>query len=131
VDELFDEVDILVTDVSSVISDFLASSKPHMVTNPRNLDASVFIKQFPAAAAARLLSPDCARLPDFLADAVGPDALRERRAAVAAHLLGTPTADPGGRFVDEVSACVRRCEDDRAARAVGNPSAGRAERMAT
>ena len=131
VDELFDEVDILVTDVSSVISDFLASSKPHMVTNPRNLDASVFIKQFPAAAAARLLSPDCARLPDFLADAVGPDALRERRAAVAAHLLGTPTADPVGRFVDEVSACVRRCEDDRAARAVGNPSAGRAERMAT
>lgn len=131
VDELFDDVDVLITDVSSVISDFPASSKPYLVTNPRDLDATVFVGQFPASGAARLLSPDCARLAEFLADAVGPDVLRERRAVLAAHLIGAPTADPVGRFIDEVSACVHRCEDDRSARAVGNPSAGRAERMAT
>jgi len=131
VDEMFDRVDVLVTDVSSVISDFLASAKPYLVTNPRNLDVAVFVERFPAAGAARLLTPDCARLADYLADAVGPDVLRERRAALAAYLIGAPTADPVGRFADGVSACVRRCEDDRAARAVGSPSAGRAERMAT
>lgn len=129
VDELFD--DVLVTDVSSVISDFLASSKPYLVTNPRTLDPAMFVERFPAAGAAGLLSPDCAQLAAFLADAVGPDVLRERRAALAAYLIGTSTADPVRRFVDEVSGCIRRCENDRAARAVGSPSAGRAERMAT
>jgi len=131
VDELFDRVDVLVADVSSVISDFLASSKPYLVTNPRNLDAAAFVAQFPAAAAAPILAPDCAGLRGFLADAVGPDVFRDRRAALAAYLLGDPAGDPLGRFVDEVSACVRRCEADRVARAVGSPSAGRAERMAT
>jgi hypothetical protein len=131
VDELFDDVDILVTDVSSVISDFLASAKPYLVTNPRDLDARTFVAQFPAAGAAHLLSPDCARLPGFLADAAGPDTLRAQREVLAAYLLGAPVTDPVARFVDEVSACIRRCEDDRAARAVGNPSTGRAERMAT
>jgi hypothetical protein len=131
VDELFDEVDVAVTDVSSVISDFLASSKPYLVTNPKGLDARAFVAQFPAAAAAHLVAPDCVRLPALLADAVGPDVLRDRREVLATYLLGPPTADPVGRFTGEVSACIRRCDDDRAARAVGNPSTGRAERMAT
>lgn len=131
VDEVFDAVDLLVTDVSSVITDFLAAAKPYVVTNPRGLSPAAFATAFPASDGGYLLDPGCLDLPSLIASANGPDPLGPRRRALAEYLLGPVTDDPVGRFVDEVDACVRRCDDDRAARAVRAPSDGRTERLAT
>ena len=131
VDEFFDAVDLLVTDVSSVITDFLAAAKPYVVTNPRGLSTADFTLAFPASEGGYLLGPDCRELPALIEDAAGRDPLRERRRAVAEHLLGPVVDDPVARFLDEVDACARRCDDDRAARAGHAPSSGRAGRLAT
>lgn len=105
----FNEADVLISDISSVITDFLASRKPYVVTNRGDLPAPVFTATFPSSGAAVLLGSAVAELPDALADAAGEDRNAIRRAALATRLLGDK-ADPLAAFLDEVDAFVERAE---------------------
>ena len=60
--DCFNRADLLISDISSVVSDFIASGKPYVVTNPEGLDEGEFRAKYPTAGAAYLLGPDCAGL---------------------------------------------------------------------
>ena len=102
----FNAADALVTDVSSVLSDFVASGKPLGVCAPRGQQPDQFVAMFPSARAADVLSAERADLARFLGVVTGrdPDTLAGRRRELREHLLG-PTESPAElRFAEAVSA---------------------------
>ncbi|HEV7623584.1 MAG TPA: CDP-glycerol glycerophosphotransferase family protein [Amnibacterium sp.] len=105
----FNEADVLISDISSVITDFLASRKPYLVTNPRDVPDAEFRALFPSSGAAELLGTDLAALPGALADAVGTDPRRAAREALAEYLLGAE-GDPLAAFLDEIDRFVERAD---------------------
>ncbi|WP_285701363.1 CDP-glycerol glycerophosphotransferase family protein [Actinomadura sp. NBRC 104412] len=104
--DCFNRSDMLITDISSVISDYMPSLKPYMVSNPNGLDEAEFRTAFPSASAAYLLNPDCAELgviPGVLA-APDQDALAEKRRELRDYLLGPESPDAMTRFAAAVDA---------------------------
>ncbi|GAA4051714.1 hypothetical protein [Streptomyces shaanxiensis] len=102
----FNQADLLISDVSSVISDFLASGKPYAVANTSGLAEDVFRKTFPTVRAATVLTPDAAGMPELL-DAVRhpeKDELVEARAELKRHLLGPDEPTSQVRFNEAVQA---------------------------
>ena len=107
----FNRADLLVSDISSVITDFLASGKPYVVTNPGTTPDELFRVEFPSAAGAYILSGDGEQLREYVVDAQTEDRLAPERAATAAYLLGEQSDDPVGRFdraIDEAVAAWSR-----------------------
>ncbi|OIV36386.1 hypothetical protein BIV57_16540 [Mangrovactinospora gilvigrisea] len=102
----FDRCDVLITDVSSVASDFLATGKPFALVNGRGLTAEEFRSRFPVANGAYLLEPDLRSLGAVLGAAAerAHDTLGPTRGQVREHVLGRSGPEPGGRF----RAAVRR-----------------------
>ncbi|MEV0171814.1 hypothetical protein AB0I00_11945 [Streptomyces sp. NPDC050803] len=96
----FDRADLLISDVSSVISDFLASEKPYAVANTSGLAEDVFRKAFPTVRAATVLTPDAAGVPALLAAVRDPekDELAAARAELKCHLLGPAEPTSQERF---------------------------------
>lgn len=92
----FDVADLLISDVSSVISDFLASGKPYAVANTAGLSEEAFRAEFPTVAAATVLTPDAGGVPALLESVRHPekDGLADARAELRLRLLGPdePTA---------------------------------------
>ncbi|MEU6905365.1 hypothetical protein ABZ935_08460 [Streptomyces coeruleorubidus] len=112
----FNVADLLISDVSSVISDFLASEKPYAVANTSGLPEEAFRTAFPTVAAATVLTPDAAGVPGLLETVRHPekDDLAQARAALKLRLLGP--ADPPSQ--ERFNAAVRAlCEEARAHRA--------------
>ena len=109
--DCFDVSGALVSDVSSVVSDFLASQKPYFVANGAALPDAEFRETYSSAAAAYLIGPGAAGLQEGLADLRGPDTRREDRARVRTYLLGSPEVPSLTRFrdaVDTLAAGARR-----------------------
>ena len=107
--EAFNRADILISDISSVITDFLASRKPYAVSNRRDVPDAEFRAMFPSSSAAELLGSDLAALPTALADAAGADLRRAQREALAGHLLG-PEGDPMVVFLGEIDGFIARAD---------------------
>jgi hypothetical protein len=107
----FNEADVLVSDISSVVADFLASRKPYLVTNPRRRPMDIFHRDFPSTTGGAVVPPDAAVLRAALVDALGEDRLRPRREELATYFLGEPVADPVGRFTAEVDAALTRAPE--------------------
>ncbi|MBX6383560.1 MAG: CDP-glycerol glycerophosphotransferase family protein [Microbispora sp.] len=110
--ECFNEADLLVSDISSVVSDFVASGKPYIVANVAGLPEDRFRARYPAAGAAYLLGPDLAELPDILRrlDVPGEDDMAAARRALRAYLLGADHPDPLARFEEAVRRAAARAE---------------------
>ncbi|MGW1954735.1 hypothetical protein ACWCPI_18615 [Streptomyces sp. NPDC001920] len=111
----FNVADLLVSDVSSVISDFLASGKPYAVANTSGLAEDVFRKAFPTVRAATVLTPDAAGVPELL-DAVRhpeKDELVEARAELKRHLLGPDEPTSQVRFNEAVQALCAAAQEHR------------------
>ncbi|MFI5079599.1 MAG: hypothetical protein ACHQCE_00875 [Streptosporangiales bacterium] len=108
--DCFDHADLLISDISSVVADFIASGKPYAVANPDGRDEAGFRAEFPTAAAAYLLDADCAALPDVIAQATGPgpDRLAGARRELKGYLLGPDHPDALTRFSDAVEALATR-----------------------
>ncbi|RKS68396.1 CDP-glycerol:poly(glycerophosphate) glycerophosphotransferase [Actinomadura pelletieri DSM 43383] len=102
--DCFNRSDMLITDISSVISDYMPSLKPYVVTNPHGVDDARFRADFPSASAAYLLGPGCAELTDILAVATTPgrDPLADDRAELRDYLLGPAEPDAMTRFATAV-----------------------------
>ena len=79
---------LLVTDVSSVAADFLATGRPLVMTDPLSLGADAFHNKFPTAKAAYLLECGLGNLEEVLNDALGGDSLREERQRIFEYALG-------------------------------------------
>ncbi|MFI0352787.1 CDP-glycerol glycerophosphotransferase family protein [Actinomadura sp. 9N407] len=104
--DCFNQSDMLITDISSVISDYMPSLKPYVVANPGGSDESAFKAEFPSASAAYLLGPDCAELAGIIpvAEARGSDPLAEERRKLRDYLLGPEHPDAMTRFATAVDA---------------------------
>ncbi len=112
----FNSADVMITDISSVLTDFLASHKPYLVTNPRNEKLADFLLAFPSSDAGRVIDADLSSqqgegFSQAISHAlVGDPEGRAARIALADYLLGPISADPVKAFVDQVSAVVERAK---------------------
>ncbi|WP_239161312.1 CDP-glycerol glycerophosphotransferase family protein [Acrocarpospora phusangensis] len=103
----FNQADLLVSDISSVVADFVASGKPYAVTNVAGRPAADFRERHPTARAAYLLGRELTELPEILAQLdKDEDALTEERRALRGYLLGE--GDAMGRFRRAVDNACRR-----------------------
>ncbi len=105
----FNRADVLVSDISSVITDFLASGKPYVVTDPSGGDVEDFREAFPSARGAWVLTGNGSGIVEAVEDARGGDRYSAARARTAAHLLGEVSGDPLARFdsaIDDAIATV-------------------------
>jgi hypothetical protein len=93
--DCFNEADLLISDISSVVADFLASGKPYAVTNVAGLPERVFHERYPSTEAGVLLGEDLAGLAGFLD---GDDTLACARAKLRSYLLGPEFPDGLARF---------------------------------
>src|SRR4051812_16907319 len=64
--ECFNDSDLLISDISSVVADYVQSQKPYVVTNPAGLDDAEFRTTYPTSSAAYLLGPDAAAIDDVI-----------------------------------------------------------------
>lgn len=99
----YNEADLLISDISSVVSDFVASEKPYAVSNPSDSDPEEFKQLNPAASAAYILGRACEEL-NLCVDAArsgGRDRLAEHRELLKRYLLGE--GDSMERFNDAVN----------------------------
>lgn len=88
--DCFNESDGMVSDISSVVSDFIASGKPYAVTDSAGLGEEEFKRQNTAVRAAVILSNSAKELDELLAAVADPaaDTRAEARRALKEYLLG-------------------------------------------
>ncbi|WP_420708981.1 hypothetical protein [Streptomyces sp. NRRL B-1140] len=112
----FNVSDLLISDVSSVISDFLASEKPYAVANTSGLSEEAFRTAFPTVVAATVLTPDAAGVPGLLETVRHPehDGLAEARAELKLRLLGPAEPTSQERFNEAVRALSAEAREHRA-----------------
>lgn len=106
----------LVSDISSVLSDWLAGEKPYAVFNHEGSSTKQFREDYPSSAAATLLGPEATGVEELL-DVVtgrGPDLLAEYRSKLATYLLGSPEQRTLEAFRAAVTAFVERSDAERA-----------------
>lgn len=116
----FNVADLLISDVSSVITDFLAGGKPYAVANTGDLPEPAFRAAFPTVAAATVLTPDATGLPALLESVRDPekDTLSEARAQLKLRLLGPAEPTSQQRFAAAVRALCAAAEGHRGRMAV-------------
>lgn len=113
----FNVADVLISDVSSVISDYLTSEKPYAVANTSGLTEEGFKAEFPTVRAGTVLAPEAEQIPALLRAVREPehDTLVRARAELKEHLLGPSDPPSLVRFnAAAVALCARA--DARAAR---------------
>ncbi len=105
----FDQADALVTDVSSVLTDFTATGRPYAVTNPTAAPYEQFTSMFPAAAAGFVIDsgPGIERLIAVLTGEA-PDEHALARERVRTDLLGDTAVPATERFAAAVAALAER-----------------------
>ncbi|MEE1753470.1 hypothetical protein [Streptomyces sp. SP18CS02] len=121
--DCFNEADGMVSDISSVVSDFIASGKPYAVTDSAELGVEEFKRQNTAVRAAVILSNSAAELDELLAAVADPaaDLLAPERRVLKRYLLGPdePTS------IEQFNAAVRALAGKAEAR-----NSGVAQRLA-
>lgn len=94
--ECMNAADALVSDVSSVVSDWLASGKPYLMVSVVH-DLDEFADAVPVAAGGYMVGRDLAGLPDVLTQMLREDPLAERRRKLKVHVLGQFEGDESAR----------------------------------
>lgn len=99
--------DAMISDVSSVVSDYLQSGKPYAMFNMLDTDED-FLAEFPIARSGYVIRGDLSNMTQMLDDLLGPDPLRDARAERRRYVLGgfegRGSADAFASFVRELAA---------------------------
>ena len=111
--QCFEHSDALITDVSSVLSDFLITDRPFAVCNPRSTSAAQFVAEFPSAAGGYVVDRDGSNAGDFLDVIAGnaPDSQQQARRRTRESLLGPATPAATVRFNSAVTALIARANE--------------------
>jgi hypothetical protein len=97
--ESFNLSDALVSDVSSVVTDYLFSGKPFAVSDMLD-EGPTFVRTFPLASAAYVIPRSTAGLTETLAQMLGQDPLADQRREMRRYYLGDfPTEGYAEAFV--------------------------------
>ena len=96
----FNQSDLLISDVSSVVSDYLVSEKPYAVANTSGMSEEEYRTAYPTVRAATILTPGAEGVPELLETVRHPerDLLAEARRALKVHLLGPAEPPSLARF---------------------------------
>ncbi|WP_413094394.1 hypothetical protein [Streptomyces nitrosporeus] len=110
--DCFNQSDAMVSDISSVVSDFIASGKPYAVTDSAQLGAEEFKRQNTAVRAAVILSNSAAELGQLLDAVTDPaaDPLAGARRELKGYLLGPDEPTSMEQFNAAVRALTARAE---------------------
>lgn len=108
----FNQADLLISDISSVVADFVATEKPYAIANCEGIAHSEFQTRHPTSAAAYMLLPDGEGLDAALAAAhgSGPDPLAGERVELRTYLLGPSTERSQVRFAAAVDDLYARAD---------------------
>ncbi|MFJ5638937.1 hypothetical protein [Streptomyces sp. NPDC093223] len=127
--DCFNVADAMVSDISSVVSDFIASGKPYAVTDSADVGVEEFKRANTAVRAAVILSNSAGEL-DALLDAVrapSADPLALERGELKQYLLGPDEPTSIEQFNAAVAALARKAESrnlgQEALIAAGDPEA--------
>ncbi|MEU8529308.1 MULTISPECIES: hypothetical protein [Streptomyces] len=98
--DCFNEADGMVSDISSVVSDFIASGKPYAVTDSAGLGAEEFKRQNTAVRAAIVLTNSATELGQLIEAVADPvaDTLTDARRDLRRYLLGPDSPSSIDRF---------------------------------
>ncbi|MFI5521076.1 hypothetical protein [Streptomyces platensis] len=111
----FNEADVLISDVSSVVSDYLTSEKPYAVANTSGMSEDDFRVNFPTVRAATILTPEAAEVAGLLDAVRNPekDTLAAERAELKEHLLGPSDPPSSVRFNQAALALCTKADERR------------------
>ena len=101
--DCFDRADVLVSDISSVVTDFLHTERPILISNPTTMEHDQFRKTFPTQAASYVVDRDLAALPALLDDALDEDSLAAQRLVMKRYVLGDLPDGPLRAFDEQVN----------------------------
>lgn len=102
--ENMNEADVLIGDISSVITDFLATRRPILVSNPKELELGEFESMFPSQRGCYVFDSDMARFLAQLDLALADDPLAAIRLQQEEYLLGVHPEGPTQAFVQTIDA---------------------------
>lgn len=106
--DYFNDADVLVGDISSVLSDFIASQKPYIVANLTGMPEKKFSATYPSTSAAYLLDPAANRIGEILELVRGPDPMAQARRELKRYVLGPEDPPAMVRFAAAVEAAQGR-----------------------
>jgi hypothetical protein len=106
--DCFNDTDLLIADISSVITDFVKSQKPYVVVNLTDLDEIDFRHLYPSASAAYLLDPAADGIAVLLDLVRGPDPMRGARRDLMHYLMGPDEPSALSRFAAAIDAARDR-----------------------
>ena len=106
--DLYNQADVMVTDISSVLIDFLYSEKPIIVIAPANFDQDQE-ENFPSLRASYVVKADLSNLTEMCDSAIGLDPLAKERENLKKYAFGDSGRAPGEAFQE---ACFELLEDD-------------------
>lgn len=108
--DCFNQADLLITDISSVVADFIASGKPYMVTNVAGMPEESFRERYPSTEAGYPLTKGLSELRAVLLalEQDGEDPLAATRRKLKSYLLGPDHPDAMTRFNDAVNGAWER-----------------------
>ncbi|MGW0843547.1 hypothetical protein ACWD26_26040 [Streptomyces sp. NPDC002787] len=111
----FNVSDLLISDVSSVVSDWLSSEKPYSVANTCGLPEAAFRAAFPTVSAGVVLTPKAGGVPALLDAVRNPekDQFTKARAELKEQLLGPSDPPSLVRFDSAVKALCAKADERR------------------
>ncbi|MFJ9818728.1 hypothetical protein ACIRU3_26430 [Streptomyces sp. NPDC101151] len=114
--ECFNQADILVSDVSSVVADFVAGLKPYVLTNAHDLPDAEFRAAYTTAGGAYLLDRACIRLPEILNSVRAPytDPMAPDRRILKEYVLGPDHPTSMDRFNTAANTLAAKATAERA-----------------
>ncbi len=104
----FNTADAMVSDISGIVVDFMASNKPLVMYAAQHVDPEAFRAAHPTARGAYVIDRDLTQLDAALDQALGKDPLAPVRDQQADRYLGGPDrSNPAQRFIDLVQELAR------------------------
>ncbi|PVH27271.1 CDP-glycerol glycerophosphotransferase family protein [Pararhodobacter oceanensis] len=99
--EVYARADMLVTDISSTMSDYLYSNRPLAVVMPHGQIDDPH-RQFPTLGGCYEVAADLSNIDSQLQDALGADSLADQRSAMRIYAFGDDSREADARFIDAV-----------------------------
>lgn len=108
--DLYAKANVLISDISSTIIDYLYAGKPYLVTNPQNFDETG-LRRYPSASGGYLIDQDAGNVRELLELALGDDPIAEKREQVRKHAFGDLGRPPGVAFQEACWELIGRPEE--------------------
>ncbi len=100
--EAYEMADVLLTDISSTVIDFLFTDRPQILFLPEGFELDEL--RYPSLAAAGQVDPDLSNLDAKIFDAIGPDRLAKARKEMREYAFGADAGSEDSRFSEAIRA---------------------------